>query len=399
MGVLQKGDKYMAVALDAASLIEAGNPQILDDVLIRICNLMQLSLTQFSLAEQHYHAICDWLGARESALYRYRPDLYPQGSVALGTTVKPQKRDEYDVDLVCELAIDPGSVTRPVLLLDVIETRMRENERYRDRLERKKRCLRVNYEHSFHLDILPACPDAEGGRTCLLIPDRKQQEWQATNPKGFIQWFKGRSALRLASSRTKMAMDSAAPLPQPQSADEKTALQVTVQLVKRWRDLHYAEGSELAPVSIVLTTLLGNHYVGEQSVSTNLLTSVDAIVSATQSSKRLVVTNPSHPDEELSERWKHDDGAYEAFVEGIKMLRGQLQQLVSANGVGERSEIIQVMFGETLARTAFERQAKSIQEFRDSQHMRFAKSAAGVVTLSASAGAVVPRNTFYGDSK
>jgi hypothetical protein len=156
-----------AVALDAASLIEASSTQILDDVLIRICDLMQLSSTQFSLAEQHYHAICEWLGARESVLYLYQPDLYPQGSVALGTTVRPQRGDEYDVDLVCELAIDPKSVTRPVQLLDLIEARMRESERYRNRLERKKRCLRVNYEHDFHLDILPGCPDEEAGGTCL----------------------------------------------------------------------------------------------------------------------------------------------------------------------------------------------------------------------------------------
>jgi hypothetical protein len=96
------------------------------------------------LAESHYHSICDWLGHEESELYQFAPDLYPQGSVALGTTVKPQTGDEYDVDLVCELNVDYRSVPKPVLLLDVIEKRMRQNERYRDRLERKKRCLRVS---------------------------------------------------------------------------------------------------------------------------------------------------------------------------------------------------------------------------------------------------------------
>jgi hypothetical protein len=88
------------------------------------------------LAESHYHSICDWLGHEESELYQFAPDLYPQGSVALGTTVKPQTGDEYDVELVCELNVDYRSVPKPVLLLDVIEKRTRQ-KRYRDRLEEK----------------------------------------------------------------------------------------------------------------------------------------------------------------------------------------------------------------------------------------------------------------------
>lgn len=165
-----------AATLDAASLIEASQTEILDDALVRICNLLQLSASQFSLAERHYHAICDWLGAPDSLLNRFQPELYPQGSVALGTTVKPLRGEEYDVDLVCELAIDYRSVLRPVQLLDLIEYRMRESDLYRDRIERKKRCLRVNYEHQFHLDILPGCPDSEAGGTCLVIPDREEKE-------------------------------------------------------------------------------------------------------------------------------------------------------------------------------------------------------------------------------
>lgn len=116
--------------LDGAALIDASKTENLDDLLIRVCNIFQLSPTQFSLAEKHYHAICDWLGADDSFLNPYRPDLYPQGSVALGTTVKPQLGEEYDVDLVCELHINHRTVKRPVLLLDLIERRMRENDAY-----------------------------------------------------------------------------------------------------------------------------------------------------------------------------------------------------------------------------------------------------------------------------
>jgi hypothetical protein len=383
--------------LDGVMLIDASKTEALDDVLVRVCNILQLSSAQFSLAERHYHAICDWLGAEGSSLNPYRPELYPQGSVALGTTVKPLTGEEYDVDLVCELAIIYETVRRPVQLLDMVEGRMRESNVYKDRLERKKRCLRVYYEHDFHLDILPACPDPGAGPTCLVIPDRVEGGWQVSNPKGFVKWFQSKGALRLVPSRSQKAMDSAAPLPQPQNADQKNTLQVSVQLVKRWRDLYFSERLDLAPVSVVLTTLLGDHYYGEQSVSLNLAASVDDVISSLPTVGRLTVVNPSHPQEDLSERWS-DGAAYGAFVKGIHFLRNEIRELLACEDMGRRSAILQRMFGETVTKRAFADQAKTIENFRESQRMRVGRLAPGVVGLSATAATPIPRNTFYGDA-
>lgn len=383
-------------ALDAAGLLSASKTQTLDDLLVRLCNIVQLSSTQFALAEDRYHAICDWLGAPESALSRFRPDLYPQGSVALGTTVRPLIGEEYDVDLVCQLDIDYRSVSTPVLLLNAIEARMRENDRYKQKLERKKRCLRVNYQNDFHLDILPACPNLSVGGTSLLIPDRTDNEWQASNPKGFVKWFQAKGALRM-TRQTQKAMDAAAPLPQPQTAEQKTTLQLSVQLIKRWRDVHYGERIDVAPVSIVLTTLMGDHYYGEQSVSSNLLSSVDAILGSLPEDGKLHVTNPSDPQESLSERWEDDDEKYEAFVDGMRILRSQLGELIASDDMGRRSAILQRMFGEKVTKEAFTEQARTIEEFRNSQKMKVQRSTAGIVSLSATASTPVPRNTFYGE--
>jgi hypothetical protein len=377
-------------------LLEANRSELLDDVLVRLCNILQLSSTQFSLAESHYHAICEWLGHEESELNQFDPDLYPQGSVALGTTVKPQTGDEYDVDLVCELNVDYRSVPQPVHLLDLIERRMRQSDRYRDRLERKKRCLRVNYEHDFHLDILPACPDPGSGSTCLVVPDREDVRWRASNPKGFVSWFKQQSALRPSVSFAQKAMDSAAPLPQPQTAEQKNALQLSVQLFKRWRDRHYADTPDLAPVSIVLTTLMGDHYYGEQSVSSNLAVSVQTILDSLPASGRLIVVNPSHPQEELSERWK-DPAAYLAFVSGLKAFKKKLIDLATAEDLGRQSALLQELFGDSVTKAAFAEQGRSIQKVRDSQNMGITGAASGIVSLSSTVSTPVPRNTFYGD--
>ena len=130
-------------------------------------------------------------------------------------------------------------------------------------------------------------------------------------------------------------MDSAAPLPQPQTAQQKNTLQLSVQLVKRWRDIHYSKFADLAPVSIILTTLMGDHYYGEQSVSSNLAESMDAILASLPAAGRLTVTNPSHPQEDLSERWE-DDEKYQAFVAGMRSFRTQIAELAACDDMGRR---------------------------------------------------------------
>ena len=382
--------------LSASTLISASKTELLDDILFRVCEILQLSPTQYALAEKHYKAICNWLDAEDSPLNPFRPDLYPQGSVALGTTVKPKVGDEYDVDLVCQLNVNHRSIPRPILLLDLIEKRMRQSGAYEWKLERKRRCLRVNYEHDFHLDILPACPDPESGETCLVVPDREDSKWRASNPKGFIKWFRGRGAL-LPATFSQKAMDSATPLPRPQAAEDKNPLQLSVQLIKRWRDRHFGNTPDLAPVSIVLTTLMGDHYRGEQSVSSNLVASADSILRSLPPEGRLVVPNPSHPQEDLSERWA-DTARYDAFVSGLKTFRRKIAELIQAEDLGRQSALLQDLFGETVTKAAFAEQGRSIQEARELRKIGVQRSG-GIVSLATAAATPVPRNTFYGDRR
>lgn len=383
--------------LTASALVSASKTELLDDVLFRVCQILQLSATQYQKAEAHYNAICKWLDAPDSMLARFRPQLYPQGSVALGTTVKPQFGDEYDVDLVCQLAIDYKTVANPVQLLDLIEYRLRQNEMYAGRLERRSRCLRVNYEHDFHLDIIPACPDPDNGGTCLFVPDREEGKWRLTNPKGFVSWFKAQAVLMLAMAEKRA---SAAPLPAPQAAEDKNTLQLSVQLAKRWRDRHYSKSEELSrvsPASILLTTLMGKHYRGDQSVSTNLLRATQSTLLTLHSSNPPSVPNPSHPEENIAERWK-DPEVYKAFLEGLREFEQKLADLVACEDMGSRSKLLQDLFGEKVTKVAFSEQARSIEHARDLQKIGL-RNSGGIVSLSAAASPAIPRNTFYGDRR
>jgi len=65
----------------------------------QICQALELTPSQHEEAKRRYEAVGAWLGQSEDLLLA-QLTIYPHGSVALGTTVKPHSRFEHDVDLV-----------------------------------------------------------------------------------------------------------------------------------------------------------------------------------------------------------------------------------------------------------------------------------------------------------
>ena len=101
-------------------------------------------------------------------------------------------KQEYDLDLVCEIN-QSWQGKNPLILLDTIEKRLKENKLYEAMVERKNRCIRLNYANEFHMDILPAHPADMTSNTSVKVPDRKAKDWKDSNPKGYASWFNDRS--------------------------------------------------------------------------------------------------------------------------------------------------------------------------------------------------------------
>src|SRR5436190_23289724 len=70
-----------------------------------ICQELEITDTMFKLAEERYLSIAEYLGGNGSPLAMYKPLIHPQGSINTGTTVKPPQSCEFDVDVICQLAI------------------------------------------------------------------------------------------------------------------------------------------------------------------------------------------------------------------------------------------------------------------------------------------------------
>ena len=365
---------------------------------------LQITKTQYDRASTAYDSITGWLGEDGSPLAGFDPLLFPQGSLRLGTTVKPLKKSEFDLDIVCLLKIlrpmTPGEV------YELVWQRMWAHGTYRAIMERMPRCIRLNYsaESQFHLDIVPAVPDVSKGRTYILIPDRPDPElttWKTTNPKGYAFWFERQMVLLEKYARWV----EVEPLPTPVPATEKAALTKAVQLLKRWRDVRFKEDMDLAPSSIILTTLGGEQYTGQQICSDALTNILEGMVAFARSNRRSLY-NPANAGELISEKWVKDDRAYRAFCDRIVEFRDKWQELLAAarspiHGMGDVAVRLRELFGEP-AVAAVKAVSERIRDARSNGALYVEKQSGSIITATPAASIVpsvvkVRSNTFYGE--
>lgn len=374
----------------------------LDALLELVCVELQLTPTQHDDATRSYMAVGEYLDEESSDLAAFSPEIFAQGSMAIGTTNRPRQGEEFDADLVCLLhEIDPMQ-TKPSEVYEAVLRRLSESDRYAPKLKPKDRCIRIDYAGQFHLDVIPACPSpragAPFGEQALVIPDWDRSIWVPTNPRGYADWFQGRATL-LEESRFAASVQ---PLPARQSVSEKSVLHRVVQLFKRRRDVQF-NGGDFAPRSILLTTLDGLLYEGERSLLaaiTGTLGRLQAQAVCSEASRPPTVANPTDPKENLARHWREDRRHFTSFVNYVGEFVDGMQRLSAARGTPEIAAILSELFdpqGTGIVRRAVEAYTARFQSSREQQQVRFVPGGGGLVTASAVPHArVIPRNTFFG---
>lgn len=297
----------------------------------------QLDLPQYVVKKtvHRYESLGEWFDREKSTLKDV--DIFPQGSFALGTTIRPiNDKEEYDLDMGCKVKIpDFKSVYTQEQLKKMVGI---ELENYRNAkgirkvLEPKHRCWRLEYmdEVNFHLDIVPCIPlhrdkqseykkqleDAFGYKEFLnnsvtdvainITDDRHDDytnishDWIISNPEGYLKWFESRmtSETMLFSNRT-----SVTPVP---LYNRKTTLQRCIQLLKRHRDNMFGDDKS-KPISIIITTLAARAYNGETNIEEAVLNLLNEMPSYINSSSPRV-SNPVNPNEDFTDRWDMPEG-------------------------------------------------------------------------------------------
>ncbi len=361
----------------------------LDYLLEQVIADLQLTPTQYKEAVQHYEAVGRYLEHPRSPLAHLRPRIYPQGSMALQTTIRPIGRQEHDLDLVSQS--DPSGA-HPLWLYEATYTWLAANPQYAPILERFKRCIRLNYANKFHLDVVPAEPDPDRVVPCIVVPDRNIKNWTPSNPLGYIAWFYSRSITRLREGIRAMA-----PVPAQQPAEDKAPLTIAVQVIKRRRDWAFRDDTDNSPRSVLLTTLSGLHYGGQESVIESVYAILVAIETqiAVVAPERIVVVNPTNSDESFTEAF--NDVSYRKFTSFIRKFRQEMAELLSVvGGFPALRQRLAGMFGDDPADKAITGWAQRLNEARRGA-LRFSAAGGLAVTKEqAHPTHPVPRNNFYG---
>lgn len=278
------------------------------------CQELELTKTQFEDAQSKYDAVGRWLDDTDHLILA-DSRIFSQGSIRLGTTVKPLGRDEYDVDLVCHLLSGNASMGA-AYLKKIIGDRLKANGHYQPILEEKQRCWRLNYAGQFHMDITPSVSNPRCANGGLLVPNKDlSQSMKPSNPEGYTLWFEERAEMTPYVMEPGSMEIRADVEPLPEQVPIKGLLKRIVQICKRHRDLMFKDDDTgKAPISVIITTLAAHSYEAVIR-SGGRLADIDMVYEVIAGMKRHIqwqetaagiyyyIPNPTTDGENFAEKW------------------------------------------------------------------------------------------------
>jgi hypothetical protein len=325
---------------------------------------------RFDQAEGRYKDLGEFLHRDESKVRDYDPEVYIQGSFALGTPIKPASADEdYDLDIVVafrslsKMHLSQADLRR--LLKDELKA-YRKARGIQNVVGESRRCCTLVYADGaqFHMDVLPAVPDEANMRGVLssyladealaegaiAITDSDEtakyhivtDDWPRSNPRGFASWFKSRQIEQL-NERRRAFLDAQGKV--TASVEDvpvfrvRTPLQSAIMILKRHRDEWFAEqDQDLKVISIILTTLSTHAYAGENRVSDTIAKILrDMHLSIKDRDGISWIANPTDPSENFADRWETYPRRREAFFNWLEAAR---QQFAAVQGFSDANNVL-----------------------------------------------------------
>lgn len=364
----------------------------IDDLLDKMAEEVQLDKTRYERMKSSYEAVKDWVEADELFFKPYKYDVYSHGSVRILTTVKPIGKDEFDLDIAIHLKTNTPHT--PQMIYDQLRRRLSEHDLYKDMIELKNRCIRLNYAGDYHMDILPGIQENDYDQNRLNVPDRELGYWVSSNPRGYANWFLGKANLVKESLLEKALRAEKLPV---DNFNNKKPLQRAVQLIKRYRDIYFQKDDSYKTSSIVLTTIAGQFYQGEASIFDTVDNIVKTILNKVSNSYiRLKVLNPVNEDEDFTDKWDAEPEYYEAFKMFANHLHNEWQKLKKENGIIEEGYIMKGLFGDEVFKKAQINQANIIEKMRNNNTLGVSRSTGILSSVSTLGSTSVKSNTFFG---
>lgn len=365
----------------------------IDDILARAAESLQLDKTRREKIESSYKAIQEALENDNDYFFSKEFEIYPQGSVKIGTTVKPIGKNEFDLDIVLHIQNTKNSCDNPVKVYNELKRVLLNNGNYKDKVEPKTRCLRLNYANDYHMDILPGCNIDNSNEDEIYISDRELKSLLISNPRGYAKWF-----LDKANTIKTTLLEQAYAAEELPSDDfvTKKPLQRAVQIIKRYRDLYFEKSPDYATSSIVITTLAGEYYQNQNSIFETIDNIIIQIYNNDCKSQRIKVLNPVNNNENFTDKWINEPKYYSEFNKFIESLYKSWQQLKKDNGIVENSSILKRILGENIYTDSIKNQVFVLENHRKKGKV-FSSSQTGLLGSENKSDKQIKKNTFFGE--
>jgi hypothetical protein len=411
-------------------LREIANYSAIDVMLADVAVRVQLSPTDYQRAIDHYHAMHEWIERDESPLFGLVTDFYTQGGFAIGATVaRHATDDEFDIDVMAQLAYRTD--VDPEFVLSVLDEAIRaeRGSRYHDKADRKTRCSTVYYD-GMHLDVTPTVRLIGTNEKTGLIFHSKPEDLREpklslyANPHGFAQWFTRQTPpdqnfgtffekRSLDYDRSRMTLlekrADAAPVPDQCPAYRKSRAVIALQLIKRWRNLAYDKryANRRLPPSVLLAFYVASHANNTTSLADELSFQVESILAIVQAAhkegKKVFARNPMCHDDMLTDRWPEDLSDQAAFIRELADFAVKLRRLRGDIALPEMQQILEDLFGEKPAQSAVKDHVRRVANDVGSTGSRFMPGSAAIpATVAGGASAPsnarsAPSHRFFGD--
>ncbi|WP_305981970.1 nucleotidyltransferase domain-containing protein [Roseivirga thermotolerans] len=400
------------------------------ELLKELSQVIDITETQYKRAIESYESVGAWLAKEDSLLHVYQPEILPQGSFLLGTMTRPiLKGDELDIDLVCRLTAKPNSWVQ-YSLKNRVGQRLKENEKYKQMLDKEgRRCWTLNYADSskFHMDILPAFVE-EGHRELLSrafvqlnseqnidrdelairITDNEEDsfytetnvfKWPRSNPFGYAHWFQQRANI----DNRKAIILSSSVQPVPLFNEDKLPLQRIVQILKRHRDIMFAN-DEHRPISIIITTLAAWSYGGETDLTRGLMNVVNKMESFIKEKydyklDRYIkwIANPVNDQENFADKWAEVSKKENNFYEWLEKVKKDIAKAFNSQGAHRIKQELSSSFGSDTVNRAFENWGDAKYKQRENSSLYMSKGTGILTGISSASSTLVKSHNFHGE--
>ena len=363
---------------------------------------IDISDEMFEKAVGEYNALGKWI---DQETPDYKISIYPQGSFALRTVVRPiSDEDDYDLDLVCEFAQSYGLSARQ-LKVDVVKPLLVDYKRINGEILNKRRCWHVEYEDvpNFHMDVVPTYANGSS----IRITDHDEEidfyQYMGSNPAGYVKWFfdrckKQHQLMYETYVRDHSLVIQQADVEEVKRQKVKTPLQRAIQLLKRHRDIMFQDRDEKEkPISIIITTVAAQLYQEEDNVYDALMNILENAPQYIRNNMRdglFFIENPSFAGENFADKWnKHPERA-RAFFDWLRQAQLDLvdDKLLRYDRLTMATHTKRA-FGENIGEKVFSQMADEDRAAVENDKMKVSTVTGA---LSSTGTVSVPRNHHFG---